>query len=170
MSSCKAFLAPLTRNRAGLTNVLGRKGCLLLLTRSFLTKEDRLRLLQTKEAKPKAQRASNPPPPPLPIEKLPEVPQKKTEDKPQEKLEWFNDPYLLSARVKELLKGDGNEEEAVKLVQRHSGAGNAQVYGALLTGLGRKGLYKMTLQVYREVGQLKFCVLFECMSTNTLAR
>ncbi|KAJ3159630.1 hypothetical protein HDU86_001639 [Geranomyces michiganensis] len=133
--------------------------------RTHLTKLDRLRAVQAGYAAPKAARAGqdggNTS---LPAQD--EVDDAGTEESVAEssplsesdatseesdKLQWYNDSHLLSARIKKLLDRPGGEQEAKDLVERHTGASNAVVYGALMTGLGRRGLYKDVLAYSRKM-------------------
>ncbi|KAJ3020879.1 hypothetical protein HKX48_009561 [Thoreauomyces humboldtii] len=66
---------------------------------------------------------------------------------------WYNDPYLLSEKIVKLLARDDPAEinEAMDLVDRHRGAANAQVYGALIAGLAKRGHYKLVLKCNRDM-------------------
>ncbi|KAI8587610.1 hypothetical protein BDZ88DRAFT_232916 [Geranomyces variabilis] len=134
--------------------------------RTHLTKLDRLRALQARYAAPKPDRAEDGGDSSLLAEDesaglgaegsaAETSPLNETQrcDPGDEggKLEWYNDSHLLSARIKKLLDRPGGEQEAKDLVERHTGASNAVVYGTLMTGLGRRGLYKDVLAYNRKM-------------------
>ncbi|KND04139.1 pentatricopeptide repeat domain-containing protein [Spizellomyces punctatus DAOM BR117] len=114
--------------------------------RFFLRKPDRFKFVTNELALPKERRISKSDLPPLdtPSEVEADVPTK------GEKLEWYNDPFYLRVRVEKLLK-NGDEDTAVDLVDRHRGAANAEVFGTLIAGLGRRGNYKKAVKAFREM-------------------
>ncbi|KAJ3171384.1 hypothetical protein HDU87_008342 [Geranomyces variabilis] len=134
--------------------------------RSHLTKLDRLRAVQAGYAAPKADRAEDggnssvlAQDEAADVDAEEFVGDKSSVNKASSgeagdeggKLEWYNDSHLLSARIKKLLDRPGGEQEAKELVERHTGASNAVVYGTLMTGLGRRGLYKDVLAYSRKM-------------------
>ena len=132
------------------------------ISRTFLTKQDRLRLIKQNKAAPSHLRNLQ-----LDLKenlKTPdasmEIPKEETkssqtptqsESLSSDNLLWYNDPYLVSKKVSGLLQDAKNVNEAIELVKRHKGASNAQVYGTLLKGMANLGLYSDVLKLYREV-------------------
>ncbi|KAI9105255.1 hypothetical protein DFS34DRAFT_1464 [Phlyctochytrium arcticum] len=63
---------------------------------------------------------------------------------------WYSDPFHLREKVEQLLK-DEKVEVAEDLVRRHTGAAGTEVYGALISGLGRQGKHRNALQAFKEM-------------------
>ncbi|TPX64127.1 hypothetical protein SpCBS45565_g06117 [Spizellomyces sp. 'palustris'] len=123
-----------------------RPSCRRTPLRFFLRKADRLKFVINELALPKERRISKSDLPPL------DIPSEVEADVPTEgeKLDWYNDPFYLRIRVEKLLK-NGDEDTAVDLVDRHRGAANAEVFGTLIAGLGRRGNYKKAVKAFREM-------------------
>ncbi|KAJ3034814.1 hypothetical protein HK097_004388, partial [Rhizophlyctis rosea] len=110
-------------------------------SRSYLTKNDRLRILKEKtlakavdvvkaeEAKEEAQE-----------EKEKGGTDRSIDPNTGRKLLWFNDPFLLAEHLEWLVVKQDKADEAIDMAKRHMGSTGSEVFGRLLTALARQGL------------------------------
>ena len=87
---------------------------------------------------------------------------------------WFNDPYLLSKKVEEMMHDESKIPNAIELVERHKGAGNGQVYAVLFKGLAQHnlaskafGLYKKLKSVNRDIAPQGYTSLLNCLADSS---
>ncbi|KAI9363394.1 hypothetical protein DFJ73DRAFT_810989 [Zopfochytrium polystomum] len=68
------------------------------------------------------------------------------------RIEWYSDPFLLSQRIKVLVAGTSKDvEDAMDLVDRHTGAANGPVYSALIHGLVARQKAVRALDYYHQM-------------------
>lgn len=74
-----------------------------------------------------------------------------TMDKPKRQ-EWYNDPYLLSNRIKVLIsKQKDGIPKAFDLVQRHAGSCTKEVYGKMVSSLAEQKKYTEILKLHNII-------------------
>ena len=80
------------------------------------------------------------------------------------KLQWFSDPYLLAAKVTKSVK-NAEYAEACQMVKRHTGAANAEVYGALFAALASKRQWQLALEMYEHMKTRKLQLTSKAVTT-----
>ena len=87
----------------------------------------------------------------LPLEiPAPPSPPVKSVSKPDVPIKWFSDPYHLSRDIKKLIS-KAKYDEAISIMERHTGASNAVVFGTLMSELCKAGEAARILPLYKLV-------------------